>query len=247
MAEESFGGELAKDVHGVPVWAIGTGVGVLAAVAYWLWKREQSSGVTESVYDPNSADTSDATTTGDDTSTPYNDYLNDNPTSTANPVGTADLPTPLTNGQWARQVIDGLLSKGDDPTLVNNAITKYLAGGALTTAEAAVVNQAITIYGSLPEGAKTIVGGGDITKQAPTGVKVSKVGKTYANLDWSPLAGVQGYRLFVNGKQNGVAVAFSGASVSGLKSNTQYTVTVCGVYANVNGPMSAGVPVKTLK
>ena len=246
MAEggESFGGELTKDIHGVPVWAIGTGVGVLFAVLYWLWKREQSSGVTATTYDP-STDTATDSTDSADTSTPYNDYLADNVTSTANPVGSTDLPTPLTNGQWAKQVIVGLLSKGDDPTLVNNAITKYLNGSALTAAEEAVVNEAITIYGSLPEGAKTIVGGGDIVKTAPTGLKVTKTLTTSANLDWNPLTGVQGYRLFVNGKQNGVAVVFSAGTVSGLKSKTSYNVQVCGVYANVNGPLSAAVTVKT--
>lgn len=151
---------LDDKVGGVPVWVIGGGIGVLIGVGYWLWKRN-SGGITPETYDP-SADSGDAGSDEPSNSDlglpdgPVGDWLADNPGSTAFPVGGAANPSPITNGQWARQVIDGLIGLGNDPTLVTNAITKYIAGQGLSTSEKSVVNIALTRFGSTPEGSLQI-------------------------------------------------------------------------------------------
>lgn len=57
-----------------------------------------------------------------------------------------------TNAQWASSSASALIAGGASPTQVNNALAKYLAGTALTPAEAAIVNQAIAKYGEPPQG-----------------------------------------------------------------------------------------------
>lgn len=148
---------LTEEVGGVPVWVIGTGVGAVIGLGVWLFKRNQGGGVVANVYDPASADTTEPADPQNSDyglpNGPAGDWLADNPGSTAFPVGGAALPSPITNGQWAKQAIDGLLAKGDDPSLVTNAITKYLNGAYLTAAEQAIVRLALQTYGSTPEGA----------------------------------------------------------------------------------------------
>lgn len=156
---DSLETSLTKDVGGVPVWVIGGGAGIAIALVIWLRQRN-TGGVVANVFDPNSGATTDQP---DPTNADYGlpngpagDWLADNPGSTAFPVGGVALPSPITNLQWARQVIDGLLGKGYDPTLVNNAISKYINGQYLSTAERAVVNLALTMFGSTPEGVLAI-------------------------------------------------------------------------------------------
>jgi hypothetical protein len=236
MAEDplgDFGSTLSKDVGGVPVWVIGTGGGLVIAVGYWLYKRNQGNAVVQNVYDPNSADSSSNTDpTNNDFGLPNGpggDWLAGNPTSTAFPVGGSALPEPITNGQWARQAIDGLLSKGDDPTLVNNAISKYIAGTGLTAAEKAVVNQALTIYGSLPEGAKTIID--FVTPVIPGPVRNIHTTAAYKNsvtVDWDPPAngGQVGYAIKVNGAAKTSPLYSGPYNVGNLKAGTSYTVSI---------------------
>lgn len=153
---DSLEGSLTKDVGGVPVWVIGGGAGIAIALVIWLRNRN-SGGVVADVYDPNSA--TPAADAPDPTNADYGlpngpagDWLADNPGSTAFPVGGVALPSPITNLQWARQAIDGLLGRGYDPTLVNNAIAHYISGQYLSTAERSVINLALTTFGSTPEG-----------------------------------------------------------------------------------------------
>lgn len=148
---------LTKDVGGVPVWVLGGGVGLLIAVGMWYWKSHEggSGSVVEHQYDPSTATEEE---TPDPTNADYGlpngpvgDWLSDNPGSPAYPIGTGVAAIPLTNAQWGRYVADILLGQGADPSLVTNAITKYLAGVGLTVQEKAIINQALSIK-STPEG-----------------------------------------------------------------------------------------------
>jgi hypothetical protein len=63
---------------------------------------------------------------------------------------TATSPTFLTNDQWRSDVESKLLAQGNNPTLVDGALTKYLNGVQLTAAENAVVSVALTLDGPPP-------------------------------------------------------------------------------------------------
>ena len=54
------------------------------------------------------------------------------------------------NEAWARYVVDQLTIRGEDPTLVSNAISKILYGETVTAQEAAIYNNAVRLYGAPP-------------------------------------------------------------------------------------------------
>lgn len=55
-----------------------------------------------------------------------------------------------TNQQWAISVISNLTSMGFSASLVTTAVSKYLAGQALTSSESQAINAAITNFGPPP-------------------------------------------------------------------------------------------------
>ncbi len=147
---------LTHKVGGVPVWGLGVGgAGLLIGVlVYRNHLKANGAPAQSTAEDPSAVDT----TTQDDSTNPllgaYQDYLASDPTNPAflNGITSTGAPSPLTNVQWARQALDLLVSLGDDPALVSNALTKYLSGGTLSAAEKGVVNTALERLGSPPEG-----------------------------------------------------------------------------------------------
>lgn len=108
-----------------------------------------------------------------------------------------------TNPAWIRFATDRLVADGEDPVLVNNALTKVLGGLEVTKQEAAMWGLAVRRFGPPPEGAPPIkVKGGSspppkgepkpkpkVTKPArPTGLRASQVTRTSITLQWSPAA-----------------------------------------------------------
>lgn len=174
MAESSLEEQLThgKGPGGVPVWAYGAGFAVVFIVVMYL--RNRHAAKTQQTIDPNAAN-ANGTGTFDpnavDPSTgltfaqegpagyglpagPIGQYLGNNPTFPGYPVGATaqGLPAPITNQQWSRLAFDELAAKGDDPSLVGNALSKFLAGQPLSDAEKAIVSLAETIFGAPPEG-----------------------------------------------------------------------------------------------
>lgn len=162
MADGGGSGLEQQLTHGkigpVPVWAAGAMLAV-SFIGYMTLKNRSKppavSTQTAAAYDPSllgsaSGQPTDGTFPGG----PLQDYLSQNPLSAAYPVGMNQqgLPAPVSNAQWARLVADELLAKGDDPSLVSNAIAKYLSGQTLSDAEQAIVNQALQLFGTPPEG-----------------------------------------------------------------------------------------------
>ena len=151
MAESGLEDTLTKGkVAGIPVWAAGIGMAALFIGFQYFRNRNSSTGgppVVEMVEAQPSED--DGLPDG-----PIGDWLRDNPTSGAYPVGftPGNLPAPISNAQWVRLVSDELLSRGADPALVSNALYKYLAGQTLTDAEQAVINRALQLIGLPPDG-----------------------------------------------------------------------------------------------
>lgn len=163
MADGGVTKELDTKIAGVPAWGIGA---LLAGgVIVFVYVRNKKNQAEDSA--------TSATDTGTDTSgtdvdpatgLPYADESSYDTgidslsglstDESAYPVGlTAQgTPAPTTNVQWERLVADELLAKGDDPTLISNALTKYLSGGSLTAAENGIVSLALQMFGAPPEG-----------------------------------------------------------------------------------------------
>ena len=75
-----------------------------------------------------------------------------------------------TNAEWAATVSTGMVATGSNPVTVSSAVTKYLAGGLLTTQEAAIITSAVAKFGWPPEGVlpiKTVPPPGPVTPGKP--------------------------------------------------------------------------------
>jgi hypothetical protein len=216
---------LDEKVGGIPVWVIGLGLGVLVAIVWWFFrgKNGDTDPTQVGVYDPESAE---ETPTEEDTTDPLLQWLSENPGSTAYPVDQNSLP--ITNAQWARYVTDSFLSRGDDPSIVTNAISKYLSNQGLSEAETAVINRALALM-TPPEGVLPIKKAeAYVAPAAPSGFKVTGQGTTYVKLDWADIPGTRGYDVFVNGAYR-TSVTYSWATIAFLKPNTEYTIGVQGI------------------
>lgn len=67
------------------------------------------------------------------------------------PPSTVPTQTDATNDAWGRNVTNWLVSRGINATAADQAVRKYLAGNALTTAELAMLNLAIVQFGVPPQ------------------------------------------------------------------------------------------------
>ncbi|SRR5258706_3032661 len=158
-ATRSQGGILRGRVGRFPVWLLGL---ILAGVfvIFVLIRNRASKNASQTVGDLTGGTGGYVDPTISDTSSyglppgPIGSYLSNDPTNAAYPVGLTPqgIPGPVTNQQWGRLVADQLIAKGDDPTLVSNALYKYLSGASLNASESSVINLAQQMLGQPPEG-----------------------------------------------------------------------------------------------
>lgn len=157
-AHGAFSGHIGK----FPVWAIGLALAG-GVVLIMILRSHFSKGASSATAAGTGADMSgtagayytDPTVgSADYPAGPINSYLANDPTNSAYPVGLVPqgVPGPVTNAQWARLAADQLIAKGDDPTLVNNALNGFINGSALDAQSQAVVNAALQMFGEPPEG-----------------------------------------------------------------------------------------------
>lgn len=264
MAEEEksggIGTALKKKEFGVPVWSIGL---VLAAgfILFMIIRNRRNAATADTAdtsggADPNAivdAQTDTADSIDPNTGVPYSQ-------SPSYPVGlTAQgTPAPQTNVQWSRLAFDEIVALGDDPTLVTNALSKYLSGSTLSAAEQAVVNQALQAFGAPPEGlipvsvstpapvvtptqpTGTVASAG---LKAPSGFVITAETRSSSTVVFNPVAGAASYNVY-----KGSTVVASGARppiiISNLQPGTKSTFTVAAVSATgtvgpKSGPFSA--------
>ncbi len=70
----------------------------------------------------------------------------------AGSLGSTTYSTSGTNTQWATNAANGLVGQGQYTALdIENALSNYITGAPLNTAQNAIVNAAIAAYGSPPE------------------------------------------------------------------------------------------------
>jgi hypothetical protein len=162
--------------------------------------------------------------------------------------GAAGSTTPIfsDNASWAQYVESYLAGLGGDPNTIGNALGKYITGQGVTPAQQALIEQAIAFgnkppvagSGGFPPSINLLAvtnppppppppgGGGSLP--APTGLHVTSVWSTGADIHWNPVPGATGYSVAVAG-QSAVDVGNTTYhGIGGLKPKTHYTVNVAG-------------------
>lgn len=76
--------------------------------------------------------------------------------------------TPTTNAEWGNAAAAYLIGAGDNPSLVEQALSDFLAGNTLTASEQTLVNAALKQLGSPPGGVLPTGATGTTTTTTPT-------------------------------------------------------------------------------
>lgn len=254
LSEEITHGKIGKGK--IPVWAIGVGIAALIILYVVIRNRKKANTpvpatTSQEPVDPNAVGVEGEGVYGLPPGA-IGSYLNNDPTNSAYPVGlTANgIPGPVTNVQWSRLAFDELVSKGDDPTLVANALAKFLSGGSLSQAENSIINLAQTIFGAPPEGVMPVITNTDPnpdsptptgTLSAPTGFRdTGAIWTDRLELHWNPVAGATGYVIRDVGAGTTMDVgAVNGVMKDGLVHNGTYFLQIAAKNAAGNaGPYS---------
>ncbi len=228
---------LDDKVGGVPVWVIGLGLGLLIGLVWWFYNNRSGDGATARVFDPESAEEpAEEDPQNSDyglPNGPIGDWLADNPGSSAYPTNQNSLP--ITNAQWSRYIADTFLSKGDDPTIVTNALTKYLKGAYLTVEERAVINRALDLMVP-PEGLLAIntTPPAPTAMPAPSGLTATNT-RTSIKAKWTAVPGSGGYKVYVNNVFRQDTLGPS-TTIAFLKPGSSYSIGVAAV------PRGGGAP-----
>jgi hypothetical protein len=232
------------------------GGALVAGIAGYAWWKHQQAAADPTV---DSADGGLYADTRTGSELPTDGYTN--PAPNADGVSGTDIGgdsvfhAPNTDQEWAQQAIERL--SWYEPSYVSAITGKYLARQPLTATEADVIREAWAQIGHPPSNQLIITastGTGTTTPpattptmKAPTGLRATKVSSTAVDLDWTPVSGAKGYKILVNGNQNGNAVLYSAGAARYLKSNTSYTIGVAGIFAGDKVGPVASIHVKTSK
>lgn len=180
---------LAQKIGGIKVqWLIL--IAVAAGVGGVVWRRYKgtpdqidSAAPAPAVYDPEATgDTGDGVF-----STAAGNNLGGGFAYSGNGAGTSTYSTVGTNAQWATVAANGLIGRGTyAPLDIQNALSNYITGKPLTDAQQAIVNAAISGYGSPPENVipSTAVASPHTPTSTPTWRKHRDSGRIYAI--WGP-------------------------------------------------------------
>lgn len=156
----------------------------------------------------------------------------------------AQVPSgaPVTNADWAQKAREQLEGEGVDSSKASSAIGTYLARLCLSADQADLARRATAMLGAPPQGTFSIVTcpGNPVppkpTTPKPTtpsgpkyagkvsGLRVSKTSKSSISVDWQPAAHSEGYVVTVGGRK--LTPRYSSVTVSGLRKNTKYTISV---------------------
>jgi hypothetical protein len=116
----------------------------------------------------------------------------------------SQFPTPTTNAQWFQEAISWLSQGGTSATTAEAALGKYLAGAAVTSQQALIVQEAEGALGpppvSGPNGYPPNIhtsgsGGGGNAQNPVTGLHVSQPGTTGVDIAWTASSGATSYKV----------------------------------------------------
>lgn len=112
---------------------------------------------------------------------------------------------------------------------------KAVNGSNISAASAAVTGKTTTA-GTTPS---------DATLPAPKGLKATRIDQTGVKLDWEPVTGAIGYKMYASGKQVGSSVVYSTGYAELPKRNTTYSVSVRAINKKNQVGGTASIKVKT--
>lgn len=230
--------DLGKQVGPLP---LGAWLVVVAGGLGIAWYTKNNSTAAPEVVD----DVSSPPGVGDGTNTGWSPTY-PSATSPNNPIA-----PPTTNDEWAYRATQYLISIGTASATAQSATSKYIAEQQLSVTEFSMISLALIAIGPLPI-PLTNAGGTNPppakpTMTAPKNVKATSVGRTTIDINWDPVPGAVGYRVWANGRQNGGAIVFSQGTARYLKPNTKYSIGVSALSPdNKNGPTTT-ITVQTKK
>jgi hypothetical protein len=225
---------MSDTILGMPKKVAIIGGAVAAGIVGYAWYKNGDSGAPVSAVDAENPAAVDE----------YDSPLGNSGTnSTATSSGNVDPDAINTNAKWTQAAVETLQGAGWDATAVFSALGKLLAFKTLSATEADIAQAAKAAQGEPPVGGPYPIKEGlpvpspSTNPTKVTGLRVTSSGKTTIGLDWASNPGARGYKLFVNGTQNGSSVLYSTGSVRYLKAGTKYTIGVAAIYpGDIVGP-----------
>lgn len=153
-----IGAAVTRKVGPLPVYAYGL---IIAGVIwiYYIWQGKNAGADSGSAM-PSSDAADSGIGLGDDTGDTAN-------TGGSGTGSTSGVSTPTDNLSWFTMASNYLVGFNYDSVSVSNALSKYLTGEQLTTAERALVNQAVARFGVPPEGVPVSPGATPTTPTYP--------------------------------------------------------------------------------
>jgi hypothetical protein len=215
------------------------GAALVAGIAgYAWWRRSQADPAVDSTDGGLYADTR----TG--SALPTDAYANPAPNADGQSGtgigGDSTFHAPSTDPEWASAVIDKL--SWYEPGYVSATVGKYLARQPTTPDEQTLIREAWAQLGHPPGNQPLVsapVPATPTAVPAPTGLRVTHVGSTWAQVDWNDVAGAKGYDISVSGgklsghKGNSLTSSYT---IGILAPGQRYTVSVRAV-AKANNSM----------
>lgn len=176
---------------------IAIGIGAVAYVGYAYYRNKNAAAAATQSTDPNAAGYVDPGTIPAVAGAidPNNLYG----TGTV-PATTSDYGfTGTTNAQWT-QYVETQLVQSDSWTYTDiiTALGNYLNNKSLTTTQQAIVQAGIAVGGYPPEGAHTIIPGGNTPVTVAPGSlrKLNEPTTTAITMQWNAVAGASHYQIF---------------------------------------------------
>lgn len=235
---------LTRKLGPLPVWAWGLGLGVSINVGRWAVEKRKAAGAAVPVAGSDAgtpAGSGPAASGGagvvPGVGAPVAGIGIPNPGAWNAPADqVAGQPTnaagPATNAEWQTLVVEALTADGYPPLQAETAISKYLAGQAITVREQALVSQAFRHNGRPPEGAPTMSTepdqptGGNASGTAPPASPAQPVAAPVAApppvpASWQPPAWLAGVR-FVKGSGAAIYQVLPGQGIEWVPSSDAF-------------------------
>jgi len=163
-------GALSKKVGPLPVGAWLAAIGGGLAISFYL-RRHPSTAAPATSTDPGTVETvapgyaATGGTGGAAVSWPGNIS---GPVDTGDTVGTTEPVAITSNAIWRQQAVKWLVGNGVGAIAAEQAVGNYLAGGALSLAQAESINKAVAAIGPTPDAVPTISVTGPTPPPEPT-------------------------------------------------------------------------------
>lgn len=256
---------------------VGAGVVVLGGIVYWRHKNApatpDTATTTDAEIDPATGYPFGSPEDAAALAQQSNYVTPTDPTG----GGGSSIPTTgtgyVSNGAWVQGVIAYMTQNSlvEDPTALSSALGKYITASYVVpgSGDDSLITQAIAVQGYPPVsgpngmppainrnppnstggngGTTTPPANNDPTLPAPSGLKAVRVDQKGVSLQWNPVSGAIGYKVYSSNKQVGNTVLYSNAYINLPKAGTKYTIEVRAVNQKNRVGHTAAITVTTKK